>query len=137
MADTEKTASDKLSLLIGEVTQALMAASEETDRLTGEAIERGLRSAIRKINDTFDSEIEKLKSRLALPATEEEMFKQVQQEEGLLARQTEVYRQQADFVNSQIMKNRKFSDTLKSSIEASNYQQIQHINYITKLKTKK
>ena len=137
MADTEKTASDKLSLLIGEVTQALMAASEETDRLTGEAIERGLRSAIRKINDTFDSEIEKLKSRLALPATEEEMYKQVQQEEGLLARQTEVYRQQADFVNSQIMKNRKFSDTLKSSIEASNYQQIQHINYITKLKTKK
>ena len=137
MADTEKTAGDKLSLLIGEVTQALMAASEETDRLTGEAIERGLRSAIRKINDTFDSEIEKLKSRLALPATEEEMFKQVQQEEGLLARQTEVYRQQADFVNSQIMKNRKFSDTLKSSIEASNYQQIQHINYITKLKTKK
>lgn len=65
------------------------------------------------------------------------MFKQVQQEESLLARQTELYRQQADFVNSQIVKNRKFSDTLKSSIEASNYQQIQHINYISNLKTVK
>lgn len=64
MADSEKTASDRLSIMIGEMTQSLMATSEETDRLTGDAIERGLRSAIRKINDTFDSEIEKLKSKL-------------------------------------------------------------------------
>lgn len=63
------------------------------------------------------------------------MFKQVQQEETLLVKQTEVNRQRADFINSQIVKNRKFTDAFKSAFEASNYQNIQNLSFLNNVKT--
>ena len=65
MADfSEKTASKRLAGVIAETSQRMLLASEETDSLIGHAVERGLRSAVRKINDSFDIEIEKLKGKI-------------------------------------------------------------------------
>ena len=62
MADFhEKSASEKLASTIAEISRKMLATSEETDQLIGDSVERGLRSAVRKINDSFDVEIEKLK----------------------------------------------------------------------------
>ena len=67
MADfQEKSTSERLSSIIAESSQRMLAYSQETDKVIGEAIERGLRSAVRKINDSFDIEIEKLKSKVEL-----------------------------------------------------------------------
>lgn len=62
MADfQEKSASERLAATIAEIGRKMLAASEETDQLIGDSVEKGLRSAVRKINDSFDVEIEKLK----------------------------------------------------------------------------
>lgn len=65
------------------------------------------------------------------------MFKQVQQEESLLSKQTELNRQRSDFINTQIVRNRKFCDTFKSAFEASNYQNIQNLTFLNNAKTVK
>lgn len=65
------------------------------------------------------------------------MFKQVQLEESTLLQHTEENRQRAEFVNGQLMKNRKFADAFKSAIEAANYQNIQNLNYLNNLKAAK
>lgn len=72
---------------------------------------------------------------LLILVTEEEMFKQVQQEEALLSKQTELNRQRSDFINTQIVRNRKFCDAFKSAFEASNYQNIQNLGFLNNAKS--
>ena len=69
--------------------------------------------------------------------TEEEMFKQVQHEEHTLSKQTDQNRQKLDFVNTQIVRNRKFCDAFKSVLEASNYQNLQNLSFLSNTKTLK
>jgi hypothetical protein len=137
MTEVEKSPSERLAQTVAMQGRSLLAASEETDRLVAEAAELGLRSAVRKINDSFDVEIEKLKGSHPSSVTEEEMFKQVQSEENSMVHETEVNRQRFEFVTGQILKNRKFSDSFKSTFEASNYQNIQNLNYLNNLKNVK
>lgn len=126
--------SEKLAALVAESGKQLLASCEDTDQRIGQAVENGLRSAVRKINNSFDAEIEKLKGTFGSIVTEEEMFKQVQQEEMILARQTDLNRQRADFVNTQIVKNRKFCDAFKSAFETSNYQNLQNLTFLNNQK---
>ena len=70
-------------------------------------------------------------------ASEEEMFRQVQKEEEELIQQAEKNRERHEFVNNQILMNRKFSDNFKINMDSNAYQQTQNKNYLTNLKMMK
>ena len=70
-------------------------------------------------------------------ASEEEMFRQVQKEEEELIQQAEKNRERHEFVNNQILMNRKFSDNFKINMHTNAYQQTQNKNYLTNLKMMK
>ena len=70
-------------------------------------------------------------------ASEEAMFRQVQKEEEELIQQAEKNRERREFVNNQILMNRKFSDNFKINMHTNAYQQTQNKNYLTNLKMMK
>lgn len=70
-------------------------------------------------------------------ASEEEMFRQVQKEEEELIQQAEKNRERHEFVNNQILMNRKFSDNFKINMDSNAYHQTQNKNYLTNLKMMK
>lgn len=63
-AKVDMTASELLSQMIAETSQQMIDSSLEADRVVGEAIEKGLRSAVRKISASFDEQIERIRSKL-------------------------------------------------------------------------
>ena len=65
------------------------------------------------------------------------MFRQVQKEEEELIQQAEKNRERREFVNNQILMNRKFSDNFKINMHTNAYQQTQNKNYLTNLKMMK
>lgn len=65
------------------------------------------------------------------------MFKQVQSEEEILSKEADLNRQRSEFMNSQILKNRKVGETCKLSLDASMYQNTQNISFLTTIKAAK
>lgn len=65
------------------------------------------------------------------------MFRQVQKEEEDLALQAERNRERHEFVNNQILMNRKFGDNFKVNMDASVYQQTQSKTHLANLKMMK
>lgn len=55
--------SERLSKMIASISQNMMDTSLETDRQVTNSVERGLKGGVRKIQECFDREIEKLKSK--------------------------------------------------------------------------
>ena len=54
--------SEILSQMIQKTSKMMMDSSMETDQIVGQAVEKGLRSAVRKISASFDEQIERIRS---------------------------------------------------------------------------
>ena len=54
--------SELLSQMIQKTSKMMMDSSMETDQIVGQAVEKGLRSAVRKISASFDEQIERIRS---------------------------------------------------------------------------
>lgn len=61
MNDQVKSPSEMMAERIAEANSRLLAACHETEGSVGGVIDKGLRSVVHKINESFDAEIEKLK----------------------------------------------------------------------------
>lgn len=62
MADFENLSpSEKLGQLIARDNQRLLEMALETDLMVNDTIERSLRQGVKKINESFDVEIEKIR----------------------------------------------------------------------------
>jgi hypothetical protein len=54
--------SEILTQMIQKTSKMMMDSSIETDQIVGQAVEKGLRSAVRKISASFDEQIERIRS---------------------------------------------------------------------------
>ena len=54
--------SELLSQMIQKTSKMMMDSSMETDQIVRQAVEKGIRSAVRKISASFDKQIERIKS---------------------------------------------------------------------------
>lgn len=65
MADfSELSPSERLAKMIARDNQKLLEMAVETDRMVTETIDKSLRNGIKKISESFEQEIEKIRSRL-------------------------------------------------------------------------